>query len=880
MTVLTILEGSTFCICDDRSATSPADTSGLFAARHALPLAARAARSTARARCCSPRARSSTSRPRSTSGTRRDRACRRTRSRSRASASSATGMQERLDRSGTRARSRSRSSSRSRSAPTSRTSSPSRTTTSRSAIPSTRSRCRRPRRRSLRRGANQLVSSDRRPAARRRRCIFSQRGQRSTGRDDLFQLELEPRERWELQRRRRPVARRRRSIAVASSAASATSARRVRRRRSPPGSCASRGCAAAGTSLRQAFDQSVADLAALRMRDRRAAVGTLPAAGMPWFMTVFGRDTLITCLQTLLLGPELAIGALDALAELQAQRGRPVDRRRAGQDRPRGAPRAGPPRPGSRATTARSTRRRSILVLLSETWRWTDDAALVQRLREPALARARAGSTATATATATASSSTSGGRRRGLENQSWKDSGDSQRFHDGSFARGADRAGRGAGLRLRREAPARRARARGLARPGARGAARARGGRAADALRRGVLGRGARRLLRARARRREAAGRLALLEHRPPALERDRPARAGGDVVDQLLGEELWSGWGIRTMSTDEAAYNPLSYHNGTVWPHDTSLARLGSRAARARGRGAADRARAARGGGALRLVAAGGVRGLRARRDAVPDRLSDRRAAAGLGGGHADPARCGCCSASSPTARASELVTTAADELPELARRARARGRPRVRAHPGTSRSSAGVSRSRRSHEDRRPQPGLVPGPAGRLRRHRVDRLAARGRARRRGPRRHALRVRRLAARARSSSPSSTTAPSEWIGHTFWELQHALNCFARHDEFDVIHDHTGCSGLALGGAARRRRSCTPCTARSTASRAISTSRSSRMAPTAQLISISLNQRKPKPNLPWIANCPERARPLVYPFRPQRRATTCSSSAA
>ena len=41
--------------------------------------------------------------------------------------------------------------------------------------------------------------------------------------------------------------------------------------------------------------------------------------------------------------------------------------------------------------------------------------------------------------------------------------------------------------------------------------------------------------------------------------------------------------------------------------------------------------------------------------------------------------------------------------------------------------------------------------------------------------------------------------APSERIGQTFWELQHALDCFARHDEFDVIHDHTGLLGLALG---------------------------------------------------------------------------------
>jgi hypothetical protein len=41
--------------------------------------------------------------------------------------------------------------------------------------------------------------------------------------------------------------------------------------------------------------------------------------------------------------------------------------------------------------------------------------------------------------------------------------------------------------------------------------------------------------------------------------------------------------------------------------------------------------------------------------------------------------------------------------------------------------------------------------------------------------------------------------APSDRIGQTFWELQHALNCFARHEDFDVIHDHTGLMGLALG---------------------------------------------------------------------------------
>jgi glycogen debranching enzyme len=49
-----------------------------------------------------------------------------------------------------------------------------------------------------------------------------------------------------------------------------------------------------------------------------------------------------------------------------------------------------------------------------------------------------------------------------------------------------------------------------------------------------------------------------------------------GKVVDQLLSEGLWTGWGIRTMASDAAAFNPISYHNGTVWPHDTALAAWG----------------------------------------------------------------------------------------------------------------------------------------------------------------------------------------------------------------------------------------------------------------------------------------------------------------
>ena len=50
------------------------------------------------------------------------------------------------------------------------------------------------------------------------------------------------------------------------------------------------------------------------------------------------------------------------------------------------------------------------------------------------------------------------------------------------------------------------------------------------------------------------------------------PADRIDAVADRLMGDGLWSGWGVRTMSAEDRAYNPLVYHNGTVWPHDNSL--------------------------------------------------------------------------------------------------------------------------------------------------------------------------------------------------------------------------------------------------------------------------------------------------------------------
>ena len=245
----------------------------------------------------------------------------------------------------------------------------------------------------------------------------------------------------------------------------------------------------------------------LGQRSRRAAharasgdVGKLPAAGMPWFMTVFGRDTLITCLQTLIFGPELA---RTALRRARRRCRRPRTTRRSTPSRGRSSTRCAHGKAAEQLVRAllRHGRRDAALPRAALRGLALDGRRGARRRAEGAGARgARAGSTSRATGTATGSSSTSGAPTHGLDEQSWKDSGDSQRFHDGTIAAGADRAVRGAGLRLRREAAdgrgAREAwRDRALAERLEREAAELQ-----RAIRRGVLGRGARRLLRARAR--------------------------------------------------------------------------------------------------------------------------------------------------------------------------------------------------------------------------------------------------------------------------------------------------------------------------------------------------------------------------------------------
>ena len=120
------------------------------------------------------------------------------------------------------------------------------------------------------------------------------------------------------------------------------------------------------------------------------------------------------------------------------------------------------------------------------------------------------------------------------------------------------------------------------------------------------------------------------------------PERAGtrGEAAD---GKDMWSGWGIRTLSADHPAFNPYNYQTGAVWPHDNSLIALGHAALWICRRGGGGGARHQRRGEPFPVEpVAGALCGVAARRDEFSGAVSRRQRAAGLGGGVAVHAAAG----------------------------------------------------------------------------------------------------------------------------------------------------------------------------------------------------------------------------------------------
>jgi glycogen debranching enzyme len=332
--------------------------------------------------------------------------------------------------------------------------------------------------------------------------------------------------------------------------------------------------------LRATYRRSIVDLAALRFSPPVAGGGrSLPAAGLPWFMTMFGRDSIFTSLQALPFTPELAATTLLALGEWQGTRrddfrdedpGRILHELRYGEmtafeERPHS------PYYGSADATP------LYVVLLDEYERWTGDRKLVRDLEHEARA-------ALAWIDEYADLRGNGyvwyqrrNEQTGLENQCWKDSWDSISYRDGTLP-GFPRAT----CELQGYAYDAKLRGARLARLVWKDAA------FADELEKAAAD------LKRRFNRDfwVEDGEYFALALDTEGKQVDTLASNNGhllwsgivekskakSVARHLLGKRLFSGWGVRTLAEGEGRYNPIGYHVGTVWPFDNSFIAWGLR--------------------------------------------------------------------------------------------------------------------------------------------------------------------------------------------------------------------------------------------------------------------------------------------------------------
>ncbi len=330
-------------------------------------------------------------------------------------------------------------------------------------------------------------------------------------------------------------------------------------------------------ALARTYRASLTDLAALRLQPDLGEPATLPAAGLPWFMALFGRDSLITSFQALPYLPALAAATLRVLAARQAHTREDFHEREPGKilhELRFGELTASGARPHSPYFgTADATP--LFVVLLDEYHRWTGDDALVRAL-EP---NARAALAWTEDGGDVDGDGYVEYARRnhstGLVNQCWKDSWDSIQFADGTLARGPIATCEIQGYVF----DARRRAAR---------LAREVWGDPAFAERLEYLAAGLRKrfhsdywmpergahALALDGDKRQVDSLTSNIGHLLwSGLPGEEEAAA---IAERLLDEPLYSGWGVRTLGARETGYNPLGYHTGTVWPHENSLIAAG----------------------------------------------------------------------------------------------------------------------------------------------------------------------------------------------------------------------------------------------------------------------------------------------------------------
>lgn len=326
--------------------------------------------------------------------------------------------------------------------------------------------------------------------------------------------------------------------------------------------------------LNSVFERSIRDLGALRtFLDGEEYF----SAGLPWYGALFGRDSILSSLQTLAFRPKIAAQTLRLLAKYQGrvvndwrdeQPGKIMHELRVGEmahlnEIPQ------TPYYGAVDSTP------LFLILLARHANWTGDLSLFHDLR-PAIDKAFDWISRYGDETGDGYLQYSAKSQKGLGNQGWKDSGDSIINTDGTLAKPPialvevqgyvylakvsvaklyERAGdRDTAQRLRAEADQLRTRFErdfwledqgiyALALQAGKKPAAVVSSNAGQALWSGIA-------------------RL------------DRATK----TIKQLMSEAMFSGWGIRTLSTQERRFNPVGYHLGTVWPHDNSIVAAGLR--------------------------------------------------------------------------------------------------------------------------------------------------------------------------------------------------------------------------------------------------------------------------------------------------------------
>jgi glycogen debranching enzyme len=325
-----------------------------------------------------------------------------------------------------------------------------------------------------------------------------------------------------------------------------------------------------------AFERAAEDLFALRNWEYDAAVDAwFPMAGVPSYTGIFGRDALTAAWQGALLGPEMMRGALSIIAATQANEdsawrdeepGKMIHEMRRG---PLSELNIIP----QRAYYGTQTSPAMFLLALSECWHWTGDDGLLHRYRDAAL---RTFEWAERYGDRDGDGFLEYMRRspRGLKNHAWKDSDEAIRYPDGALVENPISTIEEQAyhcIALQRMAEILVALGEDVRADDFAARARALAGRieaefwmedegfyamALDASKQPVRSIGSN------------PGHVLATGIVPAAR-----ARA---LADRLLAPDLFSGWGVRTLSSEHPSYNPLAYHLGTVWPVENATFALG----------------------------------------------------------------------------------------------------------------------------------------------------------------------------------------------------------------------------------------------------------------------------------------------------------------